>query len=295
MQSLAKMSSLENKFSDTWGSGYAGFDYGIALELVSLGLEAKSTLKGRPIRTMDLNMRSRGLVSWGTYLTFLQVACFAPNPHISMRIAPLSSNERLALVTNGKGGGGESNQSVMKEAPVGTGASNTAEPESNDASKTIQHPPEAIGSSKGVVEPVLVGSQQFDWPIRARGVTSLYGPRSDPITGTPGFHFGVDLQADYGERVSACGAGRVVFAGRRSGHGRLIILEHYWGWRTAYSHLSRIWVKRGESVRRGQLIGLVGSSGRTTGPHLHLEVTQDGSHRDPLAVLGRRIFNSVYP
>jgi murein DD-endopeptidase MepM/ murein hydrolase activator NlpD len=126
----------------------------------------------------------------------------------------------------------------------------------------------------------------LQWPLPATGVNSLYGRRADPLDGFERDHNGVDLEADYGAVVSAAADGVVVWAGWNSGHGRQVIIEHRGGYRTGYSHLSQLLTFVGSAVRAGDPIGLVGSSGRSTGPHLHFEVTRDDAYVDPLDVLG---------
>lgn len=124
------------------------------------------------------------------------------------------------------------------------------------------------------------------WPLPATGINSLFGNRSDPFDGSIRKHAGVDLEADYGAVVSAAGDGFVVWAGWTSGHGRMVIIEHAAGYQTVYSHLSQVLALPNSMVVAGQAIGLVGNSGRSTGPHLHLEVRHDGVAVDPLDLLG---------
>ena len=127
------------------------------------------------------------------------------------------------------------------------------------------------------------------WPLPATGVTSLFGPRRDPITGAERFHYGLDLQGTYGQLVRAVGDGQVVFAGWNEGHGRMVVIAHAGGWQSSYSHLAQLLVGDGQVVRGGQSIGQLGNSGRSTGPHLHLEITRWDSYHDPLDLLGRTV------
>jgi murein DD-endopeptidase MepM/ murein hydrolase activator NlpD len=106
-----------------------------------------------------------------------------------------------------------------------------------------------------------------------------FGPRGDR------FHSGIDFPAARGATVVAARAGRVVFAGPAGSYGRLVVISHGRGVETWYGHLSRILVPVGEHVGRGRHIGLVGSSGRSTGPHLHFEVRSRGAIVDPLTAL----------
>lgn len=160
--------------------------------------------------------------------------------------------------------------------PVGPGASIAA----------IEPPG---GAPAPVVDERLGYQMLLRWPLPATGVTSLFGARTDPLTGKPRFHYGVDLQGGYGQVVQAAASGRIIHAGWNEGHGRQVIIEHPGGWRTSYSHLAQCTVNRGQGVRTGQTVGQLGNSGRSTGPHLHFEVTRWGSHFDPLDVLGTSV------
>lgn len=109
------------------------------------------------------------------------------------------------------------------------------------------------------------------WPVHGR-LTGSFGERLDPFNGEGTFHSGVDISSAYGERVEAAAAGIVVGAEHRPGYGRVVILDHGFGISTWYAHLSGFRVYAGMRVRRGDVIGYVGSSGKATGPHLHYEV-----------------------
>lgn len=113
-------------------------------------------------------------------------------------------------------------------------------------------------------------------------LTDGFGRRRDPFTGRMAFHQGLDISARRGTPVSAPADGVVVFAGREGGFGRVVRLAHGFGYTTVYGHLDRILVKPGDDVRRGDAIGHIGSSGRSTGPHLHYEVHVDGKPANPL-------------
>ena len=113
-------------------------------------------------------------------------------------------------------------------------------------------------------------------------ITDGFGPRIDPVTRKPAFHDGLDISVAFGTVVTASADGVVVFADRDSGYGRLLRINHGYGYVTLYGHLDRFLVKEGAKVTRGQPIGKVGMSGRTTGPHLHYEVWKDGEKQNPL-------------
>lgn len=128
------------------------------------------------------------------------------------------------------------------------------------------------------------------WPLAGEWpVTSEFGPRQDPRAGTWRTHTGVDMSAPKGTPVFATAPGRVVFGGRdRGGYGKLVKVEHGNGLETWYAHLSRRAVREGEHIRRGQQLGRVGNTGRTTGAHLHYEVRVRGEAVDPRMYLGDR-------
>ena len=109
------------------------------------------------------------------------------------------------------------------------------------------------------------------WPVEGT-ITGSFGERIDPFNGEGAFHTGVDISASYGQTVIAPADGLVIFADQDGGYGRLLILEHGNGISTRYGHLSSFAAIVGQSVRRGDVIGYVGQSGRATGPHLHYEV-----------------------
>lgn len=117
-------------------------------------------------------------------------------------------------------------------------------------------------------------------PVNSR-ITSEYGTRNDPFTGKPKKHRGIDFAGKIGTELLAVAPGRVVSAGERVGYGTTVEIDHGLGFTTLYAHLSQILVSRGDWVRPGTVIGLAGSSGRSTGPHLHYEIRYKGAPFDP--------------
>ena len=122
------------------------------------------------------------------------------------------------------------------------------------------------------------------WPVEGR-ITSSFGERSDPFNGEGAFHSGVDISTAYGRPVVAAGDGVISFADFYSGYGRLIELNHGNGISTRYGHLSGFAVAAGQNVKRGQVIGYVGSTGRVTSPHLHYEVRINSTPVNPYKYL----------
>jgi murein DD-endopeptidase MepM/ murein hydrolase activator NlpD len=119
------------------------------------------------------------------------------------------------------------------------------------------------------------------WPTDSRKVTSLFGIRLDPFTHRATFHAGLDISGDTGDPIYAAADGTVISADRSPSHGNNILLSHTNGVRTHYSHLSKILTKVGDKVRKGDIIGELGNTGRSTGPHLHYEVIINGKNVDP--------------
>lgn len=134
--------------------------------------------------------------------------------------------------------------------------------------------------SEAAVVPASIESASEN-PVVSAPVNSTFGWRRDPITGDQKFHNGVDLAAAYGSNVQAAGAGRVVFAGVQGSYGQTILIDHGGGRQTRYAHLSEPLVQAGDQVQAGQVVGRTGSSGRSTGPHLHFEVLVNGTPVDP--------------
>jgi murein DD-endopeptidase MepM/ murein hydrolase activator NlpD len=123
------------------------------------------------------------------------------------------------------------------------------------------------------------------WPLRGR-VASHFGGRLDPFTGTAGdVHLGLDITGIYGTPVRSPADGLVIFAGRKSDYGNLIIIDHGFGLETRYGHLSGFEVHQGDHVQRGDKIGRLGATGRATGTHLHYEVLANGRLLNPLKLL----------
>jgi len=122
------------------------------------------------------------------------------------------------------------------------------------------------------------------WPTHG-WLSSTAGNRTDPFTGEKDFHPGLDISADKGDPVYATADGTVANASAAGNYGNLVVLDHGFGIETRYGHLSAFKVKQGQAVKRGDLIGLVGSTGRATGAHLHYEVRANGRILNPLQLL----------
>jgi murein DD-endopeptidase MepM/ murein hydrolase activator NlpD len=122
-------------------------------------------------------------------------------------------------------------------------------------------------------------------PVAAGYVSSGYGNRTDPFTGQRAFHQGIDFAGRAGTDIIAVAAGVVIFSGRRDGYGKLIEINHGNGYVTRYAHNAEHLVAVGDTVRRGQVIAHMGSTGRATGTNLHFEVLRHGRHVNPLSYI----------
>lgn len=128
--------------------------------------------------------------------------------------------------------------------------------------------------------------EMFAWPITAVWhLSSHFGPRPDPKTGVESYHTGIDMACPMGTPIKAAMAGKVAYTGVSNVFGNYVILTHADGYQTLYGHMSKIIAKKGETVSQGTKIGLVGSTGYSTGPHLHFTVYKNGRLVDPLTLL----------
>jgi murein DD-endopeptidase MepM/ murein hydrolase activator NlpD len=123
-------------------------------------------------------------------------------------------------------------------------------------------------------------------PVQEGWISSYFGRRADPFTGFSAVHKGVDFAGPEGTVVSSVAAGLVTFSGERAGFGQMVEINHGNGLATRYCHNEKLLVKQGDMVRKGQDVSLMGSTGHSTGPHLHFEVLKNGSQVDPLRFIG---------
>lgn len=135
------------------------------------------------------------------------------------------------------------------------------------------------GSSSGGS---VTGTGSLQWPATSKLVTSQFGGRNSPTAGASSNHMGIDIGAGYGTKVSAADSGTVIMAQYNGGYGNCVVINHGNGMTTLYGHMSQISVSVGQSVSKGDAVGLVGSTGVSTGPHLHFEVSVNGSRVNPL-------------
>jgi murein DD-endopeptidase MepM/ murein hydrolase activator NlpD len=141
--------------------------------------------------------------------------------------------------------------------------------------------------SRGLLAPSQ--SQPNIWPVEGR-LLGAFGKRTDPFSGEGAMHMGVDISAPTGTPVRTTADGVVIFAQVESGYGKLIRIDHGNGYQTCYAHLSKFYVNVGQDVRRGEIVGAVGSTGRVTAPHLHYEVRVGGAPMNPAHYLANAPF-----
>ena len=180
----------------------------------------------------------------------------------------------------------ETSSSPRAPAPAGTAASGRpAAPVGRDGRVPGRIESSVLGAvppsqaSKSAVASVRRGSGQLQWPLRGVLYARFGRKGKSP-------HDGIDLAAPAGTPVRTAGEGSVLFAGPQQGYGLLVIIEHAHGLVTVYAHNRDLRVRTGQQVRESQVIATVGESGKTSGPHLHFEVRQDGAPVDPLEILG---------
>ncbi|MFH0948244.1 MAG: M23 family metallopeptidase [Elusimicrobiota bacterium] len=126
------------------------------------------------------------------------------------------------------------------------------------------------------------------WPCYGR-ITCGFGPRIHPIMGYKEIHLAIDIAAERGDSIKSPADGKVILADWQPGYGKLIVVNHGWGFVTRYGHCSKILVKYGQKVIRGQTIGLVGSTGYATAPHIHYEIWKNGKAQNPKKYLTEAI------
>ena len=140
---------------------------------------------------------------------------------------------------------------------------------------------ENLMSTRSLGERILPGG----WPIIGGWISSHFGGRSDPFTGQRAFHSGVDFAGPPGSKVIATGPGVVSFSGYKNGYGYVVEITHPTGYLTRYGHNARNLVREGQTVQKGDSIAIIGSTGRSTGTHVHFEVERDGKVLNPMKYL----------
>jgi murein DD-endopeptidase MepM/ murein hydrolase activator NlpD len=191
--------------------------------------------------------------------------------------------ERLPAIVKSRAMGGENRAALGPLIAVGTGPTEAALGVLSELLGVIGS---RLDSVRDSVErrQALASATPSVWPV-AGWLTSSFGTRKDPFTHGPDFHPGLDISADYGVPVLATADATVTSAGSNGAYGNMVTLDHGFGIVTKYGHMSRIAVTPSQQVRRGDVIGYVGSTGRSTGAHLHYEIWMNGRLTNPMTLL----------
>ena len=178
------------------------------------------------------------------------------------------------------------------EEPVASG-SNVAVPEVVGAMQTLGHQLDDREAQLNVLESVLMNQNLKERvypqgrPVGSGWISSYFGKRTDPFTGKPANHAGVDFAGKHGAEIVAVADGVVTWSGDRYGYGVMVEINHGGGYVTRYAHNSENLVNVGEEVRKGQIVALMGKTGRATGPNLHFEVLQNGQRVNPVRFISQ--------
>ena len=173
------------------------------------------------------------------------------------------------------------------EEPVATG-SNVAIPELVESMTALDEQLENREAQLGVLESVLMGQNLKDRvypqgrPVSSGWISSYFGKRTDPFTGKPANHTGIDFAGKFGDPITAVADGVVTWSSDRFGYGVMVEINHGNGYATRYAHNSENLVAVGDEVKKGQVVALMGETGRATGPNLHFEVVKNGRRVNPV-------------
>ena len=200
---------------------------------------------------------------------------------------PLLDPDVYAVGVGGPGGGAPADEAFLGLAPALARDVGDVEVDLEQLLRRADLLGASLGEAADSVEAKRERYQRIPsiWPVIARDswISSGFSHnRVHPLSGLRRPHLGIDISADFGSLVVATGAGRITFAGSRSGYGRLVEIDHGDGYESRYAHLGRIAVRVGAEVRRGDVIGEVSDTGEATGPNLHYEVRRDGRAENPV-------------
>ncbi len=262
--------------------------------LVGLGLRLSATKEVNHLRTSNLTLAQENTSyreATGALTSQIESLQSAINElGIRARLDPTSARamEKLPAVVRNRAEGGTS---VAGASAILTPEFNAASVSSLDQTFTMLR--NLLGSLETHLTIVrrkvekresLMNATPSIWPVHG-WLSAGYGMRADPFNGNRDFHPGLDISADKGTPIFATAAGKVELAAPSGDYGNLVIVNHGYGLVTRYGHLSKFSVWQGRDVKRGDIIGYVGSTGRATGPHLHYEVLANGKLMNPLQLL----------
>jgi murein DD-endopeptidase MepM/ murein hydrolase activator NlpD len=191
--------------------------------------------------------------------------------------------DKLPAIVKSRAMGGAPNSVVAPMLKSGIGSTDTALAVLSDLLGAIGSRLDSVRDSVERRHALAFATPSI-WPV-AGWLTSSYGTRRDPFNDETAFHPGLDISADYGAPVLATADASVVAAGQNGAYGNMVVLDHGFGITTKYGHLSRIAVRDDQHVKRGDIIGYVGSTGRSTGAHLHYEIWMNGRLTNPMTLL----------
>ena len=197
-----------------------------------------------------------------------------------------SSMDQLPAIVKSRAMGGPNTGATLATAPLGLSSPETTFGLLKDLLSGLESRLQLVRSDVAHRNQLAAATPSI-WPAQG-WLSSGAGKRSDPFTGEQDTHEGLDISADRGSPVFATANGTVSTASSAGAYGNLIVVDHGYGLETRYGHLQAFRVKAGDEVQRGQQIGIVGSTGRATGPHLHYEVRVNGRILNPLNLLTNR-------
>jgi murein DD-endopeptidase MepM/ murein hydrolase activator NlpD len=218
-------------------------------------------------------------------ISSLQTALSQLGEQTELDPATRRAMENLPTVTRSKAAGGAGGGSAVVAAAVTKAAPESTFGILRDLLGSLEN---RLATVKSQIESqqALGRATPSAWPI-VGWLTSLYGNRKDPFTGQPDFHTGLDISAQYGTPVRATADGTVESAGYSGNYGNAVVVDHGFGIGTRFGHMSRFAVGPGQKVKRGEVIGYVGATGRATNSHLHYEILLNGQPINPLRLLAR--------
>lgn len=219
--------------------------------------------------------------------------------HMTLSLKQIEAEQmaRIALLTSGAAQTADEIASILDRQGVEIAAADATAPALPDAIGGPYLAPRAeqdFNASLNALDATLTRLEKaretarrlpFSNPAPGHEITSRFGNRPDPFFGGLAMHAGIDFRAPTGSDIRSTGTGVVISAGPAGGYGNMVEIDHGNGLTTRYGHLSRILVKTGDTLETGDLIGLSGSTGRSTGPHLHYEVRRNGEAVDPIRFL----------
>ena len=223
-----------------------------------------------------------------TQISALQAAMSELNRIAEVDPATKAAIDKLPAIARAQamGGGGSVDPALVAAVNPATGSANRTFGVLRDLLGVLGTRLDSV-RSRVESRQALAAATPSIWPLVTGWLTSGFGNRKDPFTGGPEFHPGLDISADKGTPVHATADGTVESVGYNGNYGNAILLSHGFGISTRFGHLSGYAVRQGQKVKRGDVIGFVGSTGRATSAHLHYEILLNGQPINPLRILGR--------